>query len=134
MYESVRKIQELLASDPELYLYGVATGYFGPMTKDAVKKFQKKAGLPETGVVDSETRKLMEEMLEDRFNGKIPPGLLCAPRIYKKYMDRVHGKSCTCVAPFCKSDDDSNDDDSSDGGDCNDDANVDKELEIDVKF
>jgi hypothetical protein len=91
--DDVREIQELLASDPDLYPFGTPTGYFGPMTKEAVKRFQKKAGLPETGVVDSETRKLMEEMFKDRPNGKVPPGWLRAPGIYKKYMDRVHGNS-----------------------------------------
>lgn len=122
--DDVRKIQELLASDPEVYPFGKATGYFGPLTKDAVKKFQKKAGLAETGVVDSGTRRLMEEMLTERFNGKVPPGLLKAPGIYKKYMDRVHGKSGVCVPPFCKMHHKDKDDDSNDDG----------ELEIDVEF
>lgn len=122
--DDVRKIQELLSSDSDVYPFGKATGFFGPLTKDAVKKFQKKAGLAETGIVDSETRKLMEEMLADRYNGKIPAGLLRAPGIYKKYMDRIHSRGDDCVAPFCKNDDNDKDKDK------------DKEytLTIDVEF
>ena len=39
-------------------LFGVApTGYFGSITRSAVKKFQKRNGLPQTGVVDHATWK-----------------------------------------------------------------------------
>lgn len=125
--DDVRKIQELLASDPDVFPFGKATGFFGPLTKDAVKRFQKKAGIKETGDVDSETRELMEEMLQDRYNGKVPPGLLRAPGIYKKYMDRVHGKGNVCVPPFCKKDTKDEDEDEDD-----DDDSV--ALRIDVEF
>ena len=44
---SVQKIQEALNID--------ADGSFGPGTDAAVKAFQKKEGMPVTGIVDEET-------------------------------------------------------------------------------
>ena len=35
-------------------------GYFGPMTKEAVRDFQGRYGLPTTGVVDKATWDLLE--------------------------------------------------------------------------
>lgn len=40
--DEVRKLQELLKSDPEIYPEGLVTGYFGPLTERAVKRFQEK--------------------------------------------------------------------------------------------
>lgn len=59
--EDVKKIQELLASNPELYPRGLITGYYGPLTSEAVKRFQERNGLPATGIVDEETREYLEE-------------------------------------------------------------------------
>jgi peptidoglycan hydrolase-like protein with peptidoglycan-binding domain len=47
--ESVKKVQELLNLN--------ADGDFGPGTEKAVKAFQKKSGLPVTGIVDQATLK-----------------------------------------------------------------------------
>jgi len=55
--EEVKAIQEILKSDPEVYPEGYVTGYFGPLTEKAIKKLQKKCGLPETGVIDEATEK-----------------------------------------------------------------------------
>jgi len=55
--EEVKAIQEILKSDPEIYPEGYVTGYFGPLTEKAIKKIQKKCGLPETGVIDEATEK-----------------------------------------------------------------------------
>lgn len=38
----VRKLQECLAQDPDIYESGNVSGYFGPETKEAVKLFQEK--------------------------------------------------------------------------------------------
>ncbi len=40
--DEVRKLQELLKSDPEIYPEGLVTGYFGPLTERAVRRFQEK--------------------------------------------------------------------------------------------
>jgi hypothetical protein len=55
--EDVSNLQEVLKEDPEIYPEGYVTGYFGKLTEKAVKKLQKRCGLPETGVVDEQTLK-----------------------------------------------------------------------------
>ena len=50
--ESVKKVQELLGIN--------ADGDFGPGTEKAVKAFQKKSGLPTTGIVDQATLKALK--------------------------------------------------------------------------
>ena len=47
--DEVKIIQEILKSDPQIYPEGYVTGYFGAFTEKAIKKLQKKCGLPETG-------------------------------------------------------------------------------------
>ncbi|MDO5377002.1 MAG: peptidoglycan-binding protein [Clostridia bacterium] len=55
--EEIKTIQTALT---ELDLYYVEiTGHFGKRTAAAVKKFQKKVGLPQTGIVDNDTRELL---------------------------------------------------------------------------
>ena len=61
----VTYLQELLSQDSELYPEGLVTGYFGPATKRAVQRFQKKYGIVSSGssygLVGPQTRaKLME--------------------------------------------------------------------------
>lgn len=82
----VKRLQGLLATDPELYPEGYQTGYFGALTEKALKKFQKKAGLAETGEVDDRTIWKINELLAEGAgrSGKIPPGLLRAPGILRK--------------------------------------------------
>ena len=103
----IKKIQELLASDSAIYPEGKVTGYFGPLTKEALKRFQRRHGHNETGEIDEETRNLLEGYLHEGFGDKIPPGLLHAPGIMKKVEDRFrhgcdnsgHGKG---MGPLCK--------------------------------
>jgi len=55
--QEVEDLQEVLKEDPEIYPEGYVTGYFGNLTQKAVKKLQKRCGLPETGVADEQTLK-----------------------------------------------------------------------------
>jgi hypothetical protein len=55
--EEVKMIQEILKTDPSVYPQGLVTGYYGSLTQEAVKKLQRRCGLPETGVIDSATEK-----------------------------------------------------------------------------
>src|SRR3989344_1847255 len=113
--EDVKKIQELLATDPTIYPRGLISGYYGPLTKEAVKAFQKRHGLTETGEVDEETKAFMLEYFKYN-NGVVPPGLLRAPGIHKKMMDRFMKDAdghyfLNCddkkgAGVFCKEDDD----------------------------
>lgn len=50
---SVRELQTLLTQKG--FYTGPITGYYGSMTRDAVKYFQGKKRLPQTGIVDGET-------------------------------------------------------------------------------
>ncbi|HRH30755.1 MAG TPA: peptidoglycan-binding protein [Candidatus Paceibacterota bacterium] len=57
--DEVGHLQELLAIDPSIYPEGLVTNYFGPLTENAVKKSQEKAGLALTGQVDEKTREVV---------------------------------------------------------------------------
>ena len=82
--EDIKKIQELLATDSSIYPEGKVTGFFGPLTRQAIMRFQARHGATSTGLIDSETRELLEEYLHEGFGDNIPPGLLRAPGILKK--------------------------------------------------
>jgi hypothetical protein len=43
--DEVRRLQELLAQDKELYPEGLVTGYYGSLTREAVRRFQLKYGV-----------------------------------------------------------------------------------------
>jgi len=84
--EEVKRLQEILATDPEVYPEGHITGYFGKLTEKAVKKLQNKFCLEEVGSVGPRTLAKINELLEEGAgsSGKIPKGLLTAPGIQKK--------------------------------------------------
>ncbi len=117
--DDVKAIQELLATDPTLYPRGIVSGYYGPLTKEALMRFQERYGLTMTGEVDEETRELLQELFKERQNGKFPPGLLRAPGIDKKIKDRLYKNDddtweldCDdrrAVGPLCKDRDDDED-------------------------
>jgi peptidoglycan hydrolase-like protein with peptidoglycan-binding domain len=50
--EDIKLLQEMLAQDKTIYPEGLATGFFGQLTQNAVKRLQKLYDFPETGVVD----------------------------------------------------------------------------------
>lgn len=84
--DDVALLQEILATDPDVYPEALITGYFGKLTEKAVKKFQKIAGIEQVGVVGPKTLAKLNELLEEGAgnSGKVPPGLLIAPGIRKK--------------------------------------------------
>ena len=45
----VSDLQEFLAKYPDIYPEGIVSGYFGPLTKKAVEKFQEKYGIAKAG-------------------------------------------------------------------------------------
>lgn len=61
--EEVKALQEILATDPDIYPEGKVTGFYGTLTKKAVKKFQLKHGLDQAGVVGPKTRAKINELL-----------------------------------------------------------------------
>ena len=54
---NVVRMQDALRALGWLRMEGPSTGYFGQQTADALKQYQAQAGLPVTGVADSETQK-----------------------------------------------------------------------------
>ncbi len=53
----IEHLQELLAADKDSYPEKYITGYFGSLTEAALKRFQTKHRLPQTGIVDAATQK-----------------------------------------------------------------------------
>jgi len=84
--EDVKMLQEILATDPDIYPEGLITGYYGHLTENAVKKFQKLAGIEQAGRVGPKTMSKINELLTEGAgkSGKVPPGLLIAPGIREK--------------------------------------------------
>jgi len=101
-HEDIKKIQEMLATDKEVYPEGLATGYFGKLTKDALKRFQAKHDLTQSGMLDKETKELLEEYLNARFENNKPTGLWRAPGIFKKVQDNICLRARTAWGLFCK--------------------------------
>ncbi|MDP2668313.1 MAG: peptidoglycan-binding domain-containing protein [bacterium] len=130
--DQVRLLQTLLAADSAIYPEGILTGYYGKLTAQAVKRFQKKFGLEQVGRVGPKTLEKLNKELEksnlkeekdeddddgdnDRNDKKfcVPPGHLIAPgwlrKIEREGDDRRGGergfgniRNITLVMP-CKS-------------------------------
>jgi peptidoglycan hydrolase-like protein with peptidoglycan-binding domain len=65
--DDVKRLQQLLATDSEIYPEGLVTGYFGRLTQSAVQKFQKKYGVVSEndsgyGYVGPKTRAKLQEV------------------------------------------------------------------------
>ncbi len=54
--DDVRDLQELLAADPTILSSAFVTGYFGPMTEEALRKFQRKHGIEALGIFGPKTQ------------------------------------------------------------------------------
>lgn len=85
--DDVKLLQEILATDPDIYPEGLITGRYGRLTEQAVKRFQKRACLGQVGNVGPQTLSKINELLTEGAgnSGKVPAGLLRAPGILKKF-------------------------------------------------
>lgn len=70
--ENVKKVQGFLKDFPEIYPNGPATGFYGDQTEKAVKKFQEKAGIKQTGEVDEKTKEILNLLLVAGEKKKLP--------------------------------------------------------------
>lgn len=84
--DDVKLLQQILATDPDIYPEGLITGRYGKLTEKAVKKFQQRACLTQVGNVGPKTMERINELLREGAgnSGHVPPGLLRAPGIQKK--------------------------------------------------
>jgi peptidoglycan hydrolase-like protein with peptidoglycan-binding domain len=97
--EEIKAIQQILASDPDIYPEGTISGYYGPLTEKALKRFREKYGIKDEDKEDREDRigqktleKLSELLEKNRVikleDGRkcviVPPGHLVAPGLMKK--------------------------------------------------
>lgn len=75
--EEVKVLQKILASDPSLYPEGLVTGFFGPLTELAVKRFQAKIKVEQVGEVGPQTIARINEILSAAgISGDVPSDLL----------------------------------------------------------
>ena len=63
--DDVKLLQETLAADPSVYPDGLVTGYYGQLTAKAVRNFQKKHGISQTGGVGPQTMAQLNRELDD---------------------------------------------------------------------
>ena len=78
--EEVKELQKFLSQFYEIYPEGLITGYFGPLTEKAIKKFQEQHDIPATGLVGPLTREKINESLAKEAKEEkvtichVPPG------------------------------------------------------------
>lgn len=63
--EDVKTLQSVLATDPTLFSKDNVTGYFGPLTAEAVANFQKHFGIQAVGLVGPHTMEKINELLKE---------------------------------------------------------------------
>ena len=63
--DDVKSLQAILAADSNIYPEGKVTGYFGRLTAEAVKKFQKKHGIDSIGSVGPKTLAKLNEKIKE---------------------------------------------------------------------
>ncbi|MDZ4260660.1 MAG: LamG-like jellyroll fold domain-containing protein, partial [Candidatus Sungbacteria bacterium] len=75
--DEVKSLQEALKQDPEIYPEGLVTGFFGPATEAAVKRFQEKHHIESLGIIGPRTRAKLNELITQGAgkSGVIPSGL-----------------------------------------------------------
>ena len=76
--DDVKALQEALATDPDIYPEGIVSGFFGPLTEAAVRRFQARFDMEQAGIVGPQTREHINYILENGAgtSGIVPPGLL----------------------------------------------------------
>lgn len=64
--DQVRRLQEFLKQFRDIYPEALVTGYFGFLTENAVKRFQKKEGIEAVGIIGPKTRAKLNELVKGR--------------------------------------------------------------------
>lgn len=79
--EDVKKFQEWLAQMPDIYPEGAVTGFFGPLTRQALIRFQMKNGLTADGDLDEETIAKIKGHLKIKMDNKGPGKPMAPPAV-----------------------------------------------------
>lgn len=82
----VRLIQTSLATDPAIYPEGLITGYWGQATTRALVRFQDEYQLTATGVFDSGTRALLNQIF---YHQLCPVGDVSQPDLSRMHVTRA---------------------------------------------
>ncbi|MDP3764540.1 MAG: fibronectin type III domain-containing protein [bacterium] len=107
--DDVKKLQEFLARDKEIYPEGLATGFYGPKTVEAIKRWQRKNNVEVVGNVGPKTiakfRELGQGVVQGLIQqgtplGMIPPGLLTAPGIQRQMATSTSSGQATSTIPI----------------------------------
>lgn len=70
--QDVLRLQEFLKTMPVVYPEGLVTGYFGPLTEKAIKRFQAKYGIEQVGIVGPKTRAQLNSLISTKVVGQQP--------------------------------------------------------------
>lgn len=74
--DDVKSLQEWLAQYKDIYPEGIVSGYYGPLTEKAVKRFQQRHGIEQVGTVGPQTREKIRVMMTAGASlGDVPAGL-----------------------------------------------------------
>ncbi len=71
--DDVRDLQELLAQDSSIFPAHLITGFFGPKTEEALRKFQKKFGIEAIGIFGPKTQARLLSLFVGR---ELPAGII----------------------------------------------------------
>jgi len=83
----VSLLQRMLSQDSGIYPERKITGYYGNLTREAVIRFQNEYNLPQTGVVDEQTKNKLNEIFL-RF--LCPEQTTIYPNFFLRKIDRQH--------------------------------------------
>lgn len=71
--DDVRDLQELLALDSSIFPADLITGFFGRLTEEAIRKFQRKHGIDAIGIFGPKTQAKLLALFVGR---ELPPGII----------------------------------------------------------
>ena len=88
----VKELQELLLTKG-VFPYHEATGYYGPITKESVKKFQEKSGLKVDGISGTQTNQKIQVLKSGDMGRPVAElqRLLKAWDVYSSTVDGIYG-------------------------------------------
>ena len=80
----VRDLQRFYSTDSAIYPHGLITGYYGPKTREATKRYQRENGLTPTGYVGHFTLLLLRGITIEKANGSANSSVSVA--VYHQYL------------------------------------------------